>query len=180
MFSAVKINGKRLHELARAGKEVERKARKVHIYDIQLIDYNEVLLEPTFTIKVRCSKGTYIRTLGVDIGQKLGYPAHLSSLVRTKSGPFTLENSVTFEELEEWSEQDWEERLFPIDSALVHLPQLTLEAALVERVKYGQSLILNEKVEPSLYRIYDQSRNFIALYEGIPERLIKPRKVFLL
>ncbi len=101
MYSAVKINGKKLYEYARAGQTVERPERRVTIHSLQLlsdISYKEDTA--SFAFNVHCSKGTYVRTLAVDIGQKLGYPAHMSDLVRTASGPYSLQDSITFEELE--------------------------------------------------------------------------------
>lgn len=180
MYSAVKVGGVRLHQLAREGKVVEREARTIHIYDLQLLDYLPTPPYPSFKIKVRCSKGTYIRTLGVDIGQTLGYPAHMSSLIRSQSGPFSLADSVTFEEIEEWTERDWQERLYPIDAALTHLPQIVLNEELTKRLKFGQSLRLDQEVEEGqLYRIYDQHNQFMALYSGLHSHVIKPKKVFL-
>ncbi|WP_081792122.1 tRNA pseudouridine(55) synthase TruB [Caldalkalibacillus mannanilyticus] len=180
MYSAVKIGGKRLHQLAREGKEIERQPREVQIYHIELLDYNKQLPSPSFKIKVRCSKGTYIRTLGVDIGRKLGFPAHMISLIRSKSGPFSLAQSIDFEELERWSEEDWIQSLYPIDSALLHVPDLTLSEDMIQRIKYGQSLRLHDNViRDQLYRIYDENRQFVALYTAVNEHTIKPRKVFL-
>jgi len=180
MYSAVKVNGKRLHQLAREGKEVERKPREVEIYQIELLDYQPNKDYPSFSIKVRCSKGTYIRTLGVDIGAALGYPAHMNSLIRSKSGPYHLDQAISFEELEQWTEEDWEHRLLPLDSALILLPQLILSDDLILRIKYGQSLHVHDNlVTDTLYRIYDQNHQFIALYTAINEHTIKPRKVFL-
>jgi tRNA pseudouridine55 synthase len=180
MYSAVKVDGVRLHQLARQGKVVEREARAVHIYELELLDYKDGLPYPTLKINVRCSKGTYIRTLGVNIGESLGYPAHMTSLVRSQSGPFTLDESFTFEEIESWDEGDWQKRLYPIDAALSHLPQITLTEALSERVKFGQSLPLEQEVEEGqLYRIYDQHDQFIALYSALHSQVIKPKKVFL-
>jgi tRNA pseudouridine55 synthase len=180
MYSAVKVGGVRLHQLAREGKVVEREARAVHIYDLQLLDYLPSLPYPTLKIKVRCSKGTYIRTLGVDLGRALGYPAHMSSLIRSQSGPFALADSFTFEEIEEWNEDEWQERLHPIDSALMHLPQIVLNEELSERLKFGQSLRLEQEVEEGqLYRIYDHQEHFMALYYALHPHVIKPKKVFL-
>jgi tRNA pseudouridine55 synthase len=180
MYSAVKVNGKRLHQLARAGKEVERKSREVTIYNITLIEYNETPPFPTFKIKVRCSKGTYIRTLGVDIGKSLGYPAHMASLVRTKSGPYSMDESVDFETIAGWSEEEWERFLYPLDSAIQHLPKLVLSDDLIEKVKFGQSLHIGEPVvQEKLYRVYDQHQHLVALYIGLHSDVIKPKKVFL-
>lgn len=180
MYSAVKVKGKKLYELAREGKEIDRQAREVHIYELKLLDYNSNIPYPSCTIQVRCSKGTYIRTLGVDIGKHLGYPAHLSSLVRNGSGPFCLQDCSIFEEIETWKEEDWYNKLYPLETALAHLPKITLQADLSERVQFGQSLVIERSIEQNqLYRIYDQNNQFLAIYTGKDSRVIKPKKVFL-
>lgn len=181
MYSAVKVNGQRLHQIAREGLQVERKPRPVHIYDIKLLEVNNTLPYPHFKIHVSCSKGTYIRTLGVDIGKELGFPAHMTSLIRVKSGPFTLEQAISFEELESWQEEGWQKHLLPMDSALDKYPSLFLDDELIQRIKFGQSLVLKEYdfVLNSLYRIYDKAGNFTALYTAISTHTIKPKKVFL-
>ncbi len=102
MYSAVKVGGKKLYEYARAGIEVERPTRRVTIYELELLDEREQFFGETvsFRFHVTCSKGTYVRTLAVMIGERLGYPAHMSDLIRTASGPFRLEDCVTFEDVE--------------------------------------------------------------------------------
>ena len=100
MYSSVKIQGKRLYELAREGKVIERKPRKVTIYDLKLINVDLDKTNPTIDFQVTCSKGTYVRTLCVDIGKKLGYPAHMSKLIRTSSGAFKIDQSYTISEIE--------------------------------------------------------------------------------
>jgi len=96
IYSALKINGQRAYQIARKGGDVEMKPREIEIYNIELIDYNL----PGITIKVDCSKGTYIRSLANDLGTKLHNGAYLSGLVRTKSGEFQIENSITISEFE--------------------------------------------------------------------------------
>lgn len=98
MYSAIKINGEKLYNLAREGIEVERKPRTINIFNIELLNVNED--EHTFEIQVDCSKGTYIRTLCADIGEALGCGAYMKSLIRNKCGRFTLEKSITLEEFE--------------------------------------------------------------------------------
>ena len=96
MYSAIKVNGKKLYELAREGKEIERKERKIEIFDIKIA---ELMPPDKAIIDVDCSKGTYIRTLCSDIGKKLGWGAYMSALTRTASGYFKLENAVKLDEL---------------------------------------------------------------------------------
>lgn len=97
MYSAIKVNGKRLYELAREGKEVERKARPVSVYEIELQSFEL----PKVKLRISCSKGTYIRTIAHDIGQKLGCGAVMSALQRTKASGFTIEEAYTLSEIEE-------------------------------------------------------------------------------
>jgi tRNA pseudouridine55 synthase len=143
MYSAVKINGKRLYEYARKGIEVERPTRKVNIYSIELLDEQEEFKGETvsFRFQVDCSKGTYIRTLAVMIGESLGYPAHMSSLTRVRSASFTLEDCLTFEEIENHMEMGTiSARLFPLECALSHLPKYLISDKVAEKVKNGALL----------------------------------------
>lgn len=138
MYSAVKINGQRLYDLARAGKVVERSPRTVTIYELALerIDYKEHV-EISFTC--RCSKGTYIRTLCVDIGKALGYPAHMAHLVRTASGSFSLAEAITLEQIEEQQKDgvDPASHLISISEALSFLPQVEIPDARKKAVLNG-------------------------------------------
>lgn len=119
MFSAVSINGKRLYELARQGQVVERPARPVTIHDITLLDAQLQQTYPTIRFKVECSKGTYIRTLCVDIGRKLGVPAVMAELIRTQSGGFTQADSMTMEQIEQLHQAgQLADRLIAADVAL--------------------------------------------------------------
>lgn len=100
MFSAVHYKGEKLYKLARKGIVVERKEREVEIYKLEILDFKEGK-NPEAKLKILCSKGTYIRTLAEDIGKSLGYPAHLSELIRTKIGNFLIEEAINLEKLEE-------------------------------------------------------------------------------
>lgn len=112
MYSAVKINGQKLYKLAREGKEIEREPRKITIYSIDVLNID--LNAATVELDICCSKGTYIRTLCNDIGEKLGCGGYMASLVRTKSASFNLENSITLEEFEEfWESGEYEKVLIP-------------------------------------------------------------------
>lgn len=140
MFSAVKVNGKRLYEYARQGIEVERPSRKVTIYSIELLDGRKMFEGEniTFRFRVACSKGTYIRTLAVMIGSELGYPAHMSELVRIQSASLTLDDCLTFEEIEERVEKGtMDEVLRPMEAALSHLPKFQISDKVAEKVKMG-------------------------------------------
>ncbi|MFZ5816394.1 MAG: tRNA pseudouridine(55) synthase TruB [Bacillota bacterium] len=131
MVSAVKVGGKRLYELARQGVEVEREARRVFIHRIQLLDFRPGP-HPRAFVDVVCSKGTYIRTLAHDLGQMLQVGAHMSYLVRTRSGPFRLEEASTLEEL-----LAGQAPLLPPAAAIGEMARLTVTGPAAERLKHG-------------------------------------------
>lgn len=106
MYSAIKIGGKKLYELAREGKTVERKARRIHIEAISILDDSKLLSDGLFTMEVKCSKGTYIRTLCNDIGERLGCGATMAHLTRTAVGSFHLEDAVTLDQVQQLRDQD--------------------------------------------------------------------------
>ncbi|HET7786785.1 MAG TPA: tRNA pseudouridine(55) synthase TruB [Myxococcales bacterium] len=139
MYSARKIEGRRLYEMARAGEEVEREARQVHIDEAKLVFFRP----PDAGIFVRCSKGTYLRTLAHDLGQKLGCGGHLRELKRVRVGPFALEDSVGLDTLmaaaKEGGPESLDRYLFPISRALAELAELQLDAHLARRVAHGHA-----------------------------------------
>ena len=159
MYSAIKINGKKLYELARKGREVERPARKVTIYALTLESREG---EADFTIRVRCSKGTYVRTLCHDIGQALGCGGCMSSLRRTMAAGFTLEDAVKLDEVQQ--AQDPAKLLLPVDAYFAGRPVLLLNAELEKKVRNGMTVILPQA--PGLSgecRVYGESGEFLAL-----------------
>lgn len=161
MYSALKKNGVRLYDLARQGIEVEREARQVNILDISDI---EIEL-PQISMKVTCTKGTYIRSLCYDIGEKLNVGATMSELNRCSTSIFSEENSVNIDEL---NEENIEENLITIEEALAFYPKLTVKNSftklLINGVKVFDKRLTNEKVEKDiLYRVYDDKKTFIGL-----------------
>jgi tRNA pseudouridine55 synthase len=138
MYSARKVEGKRLYELARAGEEVPREARQVHIDEARLLGFRS----PDATIFVRCSKGTYLRTLAHDLGQRLGPGAHLRELKRARVGPFSLEDSVGLDVLMAAAKEDREglhRFVHPVARALDELAELRLDTQLARRVAHGHA-----------------------------------------
>jgi tRNA pseudouridine55 synthase len=138
MYSARKVDGKRLYELARAGEEVEREARQVHIDEAKLISFRP----PDAGIFVRCSKGTYLRTLAHDLGQNLGFGAHLHELKRVRVGPFALEDSVGLDTLMSAAKEgpdSLDRYLHPISRALADLAELQLDLPIARRVAHGHA-----------------------------------------
>ncbi len=167
MFSAIKINGKKLYELARKGIEVKREERSIKIYDLKLLNFDEKNQEAE--IKVLCSQGTYIRTLCHDIGEKLGCPAVMSYLRRTLSGGFKVENSISLEKIKELSkEKICEDYLLPTDTLLTGYDKIEISKAQAERFKNGGALSLSrlslqsEFQNDEIYRLYCEN-NFVGI-----------------
>lgn len=184
MFSAVKVNGKRLYEYARQGIEIERPSRDVVIYSLQLLDDRMEFKGETITFRFRaeCSKGTYIRTLAVMIGEALGYPAHMSYLTRVQSGTFLLNECVTLKEIEEKMENGLiTDVLFPLERALAHLPKYTINDKIAEKVKNGAVLPIPPtfKDENSPIVVETEAGQALAIYVHHPDKTgwMKPSKV---
>ncbi|MDR7076280.1 tRNA pseudouridine55 synthase [Neobacillus niacini] len=184
MFSAVKVGGTRLYEYARKGIEVERPTRKVTIYSIELLDDREEFSGETisFRFRVGCSKGTYIRTLAVMIGESLDYPAHMSNLIRVQSAAFTLDDCLTFEEIEKLMETGTISTcLRPLEMALSHLPKYIINDKVAEKVKNGALLQIPEYLKNSNGPIIAETEEgkALAIYSVHPNKpgLLKPVKV---
>jgi tRNA pseudouridine55 synthase len=137
MHSALKKDGKALYEYARDGETVEREAREVVIHELELLDAQLHGEEPVLRLRVRCSKGTYIRTLGEDIGEALGCGGHLTALRRTATGPFDVSQCVTLETLEALDEAERLARLLPVQSLLPDHAPVTLDAENAARFLSG-------------------------------------------
>lgn len=183
MFSAIKVNGKRLYEYARQGIEIERPTRLVTIYSIELLDDSLINGEMTsFRFRVACSKGTYIRTLAVMIGEALGFPAHMSELSRIKSASFSLSDCFTLEEIEtRMSDGSITDILYPIETALTHLPKYRINDKITEKVKNGAVLPIPDhfKKEDHLLVLESEDGKALAIYIHHPEKpgMMKPAKV---
>lgn len=139
MYSAVKVKGRRLYELAREGIVVERKPRKVTIHEISIEHADLSLKHPVIRMRVLCSKGTYIRTLCKDIGEELGVPAVMSRLERTMSCGLTLADSVTLEQIESWHKSgQLASHIVAVDQVITHLPALHVDEPIAHRLLHGQ------------------------------------------
>lgn len=186
MYSAVKVNGKRLYEYARQGMVIERPSRKITIHKLELLsDIVQTNNTVSFRFRVTCSKGTYVRTLAVQIGEKLGYPSHMSDLIRTSSGEFKLQQCMTLEELEIMVKNERiQEHLLSIEDALSHLPKLIINDKVAEKVKNGSVLPVPQELnqiqvgEPIATL---HNGDILAIYQRHPEKpnLIKPIKVLV-
>ncbi len=184
MYSAVKVNGKKLYEYARQGIEVERPTRKVTIYSIELLDDRDAYEgeQVSFKFRVSCSKGTYIRTLAVTIGEKLGYPAHMSSLVRIQSASFSVEDCFTFGQLEEMAEEArLEAALYPLETGISYLPKYRINDKVAEKVKNGALLPIPEELEGVEGPVVAETEDgkALAIYRAHPTKhgMMKPDKV---
>ena len=151
----MKIGGQRLYELSRKGIEVEPPSREVHISDLSLISCEW----PEATMEAHCSKGTYIRQLGADIGRDLGCGAHVSSLRRMASGRFRLEDAISPDALLGAKGDEWLERLIPLADVLPHLPSVRIEdEEMVDRLFHGQLDASWESEHRKLFPEYDGPR----------------------
>ncbi|KTF20611.1 tRNA pseudouridine(55) synthase TruB [Streptococcus gordonii] len=176
MYSAVKVNGRKLYEYARAGQEVKRPERQVTIYQFERtspISYEGELAR--FTFRVKCSKGTYIRTLSVDLGEKLGYAAHMSHLSRTSAAGMRLEDALTLEQIAERVAEEDYSFLQPLELGIGDLLKVELSDEQVEDVRNGRfiSLVSNEAELAGFY-----GEKLVAILEKRKDQF-KPRKVFL-
>ena len=169
MYSAIKVNGQKLYELARKGVEVERKARTVHIYSIDIVELD--LEQGLVTIDVECSKGTYIRTLCDDIGRELGCGAYINRLERTKSGMFDSSQCWTVLQLQELKERGVLERaITPVD-ALFSYPKLNVPEHLAQKIKNGNRIAYKNLIVGK-YRVYDTAGCFLAVMEYNGKQLV--------
>lgn len=183
MFSAVKVDGKRLYEYAYEGIEVERPARTIEIYNIErtsdLVFHSEKETM-SFSFEVSASKGTYIRTLAVDIGKKLNYPAHMSKLVRTQSGTIKKEDTYTLKEVEKAIKKEKIFDLFlPLEYGLEIFPKYEINEEAWEQVKNGRVFSVDQwDIEkfPVLFTYHGMG---VAIYNHHPSKtgIIKPEKV---
>ncbi|MDD3925613.1 MAG: tRNA pseudouridine(55) synthase TruB [bacterium] len=202
MVSAVKIGGRRLYDLARQGREVERAPRQVHIYDLEMTDFTAGD-NPVILLDICCSKGTYIRTLCHDIGAGLGCGAAMSFLVRTESGTHRIGDACTLHDLSTkgtrlrsasfgaaspeaakasaaLTEEDFFPFLRKIDGLAASLPAIRLDTTQAERFRHGMGAQIAAGTASGEYRVYEEENRFIGIAEARIENgtaLLKPRKV---
>lgn len=184
MVSAVKMNGKRLYELAREGVVVERPSRRVIIHELNVLRITTEGPYPTVTFSVTCSKGTYIRTLCVDIGKKLGVPAVMAELVRTESAGLGRSHCVTLEELQELKDRGrLGEKLLAADELLADIPRTVCGEPEATHALQGKAIGAG-RLQPrpdreGLWRLYRSDGVFLGLFEADGSlQAIRPVKVF--
>ena len=185
MYSALKHNGRKLYELAREGKTIERKARRITIFELKLLtDFQAEARKPDqLRLEVFCSKGTYIRSLAEDIGHALGCGGTVNELRRLEAGQFNIEDAMTIEQLRALSEQDLFQALINVDKPLEALRSVHLSAAQAIFIKYGQSINLAPDLTSGLgageglLRMY-HTDVFLGLGEMLLDGKIAPKKLF--
>lgn len=183
MYSALKVNGKKLYELAREGKEIERKARPIVVHEIEILSENM----PEFTIRVKCSKGTYIRTICHDIGQKLSCGGVMVSLKRTKVGNFGIEDAYTLSQIEDMAKEGKLcEILLPVEKVFEKLPEIRVKETAMKALLNGNQLkkeeilmLSDEALKAEEVRVYGADGRFYGVY-GYQEgrKLFCPIKMF--
>ena len=180
MYSALKINGKKLYELARAGVEVERKARPIEIFEIEIVEMEL----PRIKFRVLCSKGTYVRTICYDIGKKLGCGGCMSSLLRTRVERFDLKNALKLSEIESYRDADrLSEIVLPVEEMFLELPKLVVINEFRKLIDNGNAIWKHNLVEPKLVkeaRVYNEDGKFYGVYQyDNSKNCYKPLKMFL-
>lgn len=180
IYSAIKVDGKKLYQYAREKKEIEIKPRDITVHNITLLDYEY----PKIRLKVFCSKGTYIRSICNDLGDALGSFGYMSCLIRTKSGPFGIENAVKIEDLQKMNKENIKELLYPLDYPILHFPKVDIK---IESSKYllnGTKLIPKNCVQDLFsFNVDDTVRlylmdEFKGLGKIIEAQHIKPLRIF--
>lgn len=183
MYSALKVNGKKLYELAREGREVERGARSITIYELEILEE----AHPEYVIRVKCSKGTYIRTLCNDIGEKLGCGGIMAKLVRSKVGEFEVETARTLDKLQSLSDQGrFSEAVIPIEKMFETYPALTVRESAFKAIQNGNQLKRSdftketaEILDGQKIRVYSHQSIFYGVYRYDKKReLFSPVKMF--
>ena len=176
MYSAVKVDGRKLYEYARAGQEVERPKRTIEINSFErtspLVAEGDLV---RFTFRVKCGKGTYVRTLSVDLGAKLGYASHMSKLERTGSAGLALDDALTLAEISDLVEKEDFSFLRPLELGIGDLPTVELTSEQVTEVSFGRRISLNSRAD--LLAAFYQGK-LVAILERRDD-LYKPRKVML-
>ncbi|MDO5048040.1 MAG: tRNA pseudouridine(55) synthase TruB [Anaerococcus sp.] len=175
MYSALKVGGKKLYDLAREGIEIERKKRRVRIYDIKILEF----AFPLASLEITCSKGTYIRTLVDDLGEDLGSFAYVDRLRRIRVGEFKVENAIKSDDILSLSKDELIERLYPIDTALGNFTPICLDKSYFKQAINGMTMRIDIKAPPQA-RLYIDNQ-FIGLARGEnngDEYFLKMEKVF--
>jgi len=178
MYSALKVNGVPLYKMARKGQTIEREARRVTVYSIELTAFEGDELE----LEIACSKGTYIRTIADDLGQALGCGAHVIALRRTQAGAFTEADCITTQKLKQECETGGlsviDQHLIPMDRAIEDLPEVVLPSITASFIKNGQPVLVRHLPEEGLVRLYEEEQ-FIGIGCIDDDGKVAPRRLIV-
>ena len=164
MHSALKKDGKRLYELARQGVEVDREARQVEVYSLDLLDFNL----PLITLESECGRGVYMRSLAYDLGEMLGCGAHTAGLVRLRTGGFRIEDSVTLDQFAQAVEENrWKEMILPLDALLLNMKAVSVGEGVEQMLRNGHPVSLGHRglyaSHLENYRLYSRDGRFLGV-----------------
>ncbi|MES9860009.1 MAG: tRNA pseudouridine(55) synthase TruB [Candidatus Thiodiazotropha sp. LLP2] len=177
MYSAIKHKGERLYKLARQGIEVEREPRTIHIHGLDLLSFDL----PEFEMDVRCSKGTYVRTLAEDIGKRLGCGAYVTGLRRTGVGPYDDQSMLTLEQIQEaFAERQFpemDEWMLPLESALAEWPEVALSADAAFYMKQGQPILVPNAPTSGWVRLYANETDFLGVGQILEDGRVAPKRL---
>jgi tRNA pseudouridine55 synthase len=176
MYSALKRDGKPLYQYARAGIEVERAPRRIHLYELRLLDGGDDLANGRFVFEVRCSKGTYVRTLAADIGARLGCGAHLAGLRRTGIGELDVARAHSITMLEGLAVEARDALLLPPDSLLLDLAEARLDITDAARLRHGQAVRWSAE-EGARLRAYDAEHHFIGVCRQVADGWLQAQRL---
>jgi tRNA pseudouridine55 synthase len=180
MYSAIKHQGTPLYRLAREGVEVEREARPVEVYAFEMLEFRSGY-RAEVDVRIRCSKGTYVRSLAEDLGHYLGVGGHVSALRRTAAGPFTLDDAVTLDRIEQLAEErsyaELNDLLLPIDSGLTSIPVVRVPEASAHYLLQGQPVLIPNAPTQGLVRARLDSGEFLGVGEIIDDGRMAPRRL---
>ena len=180
MFSAIKHQGKPLYKLARAGEEVERKARRVTVFELEMTDFRPGS-HPEVDVALRCSKGTYVRSIAEDLGEALGCGAHVSALRRTQAGPFVEAQCVSMATLEALAARDAQSEmdalLQPLDAALDNLPLVEVSESGGFYIRQGQPVLVPNSPCSGMVRMGLETGEFLGIGEILDDGRVAPRRL---
>jgi tRNA pseudouridine55 synthase len=172
MYSALKFQGRRLYDLARQGLEVERPPRPVTIHALRLLGFDQTSVD----LEVHCSKGTYVRSLGVDLGDALGCGAHVTRLRRTAVGRFSIDQAVTLEALAEATDEQRKAWLLSLDEIAAELPAVAVDETSATRLRHGQRVLCPGLAAARAVRLYDGAE-FLGIGEISEDGCVAPRRM---
>lgn len=175
MYSALKHQGQPLYKLARQGKEIERKARNITVFSHSFLEKSK----DSITVAVDCSKGTYIRSLAMDMGEELGCGAHLTMLRRVRVSPFNYGKMFTLDEaIEAEANGTLQEMLLPVDAGIIHFSKINLDETNVEKLMFGQTIQVEHHLNTGeMVRLYNAENDFLGIGEVDASAFIKPKRL---